>query len=166
MAETPDQGRPLENIRKAGRLLAAAGAMFLILGIAVPVAHQLDLVTKTGRATGTVVDYVLTTGSEVDHVLYSTGRTSSGSPVIEFRTASGALQRFQAGKSWPGVADRTGQEVRVAYDPANPSQATIDDIRDIVYPFFICLTVGLSCLLGGTWVLTRFTSSEESAEAA
>jgi hypothetical protein len=120
MAETPDQGGVLKNIRKAG--------WFLV----------------------------------VDHVIYATGKTSIGNPVIEFRTASGAMQRFQAGKSWPGVSDHMGQDVRVAYDPSNPSQATVDDIRNILYPLFICLIVGLFCLLGGTWVLTRFTDSEES----
>jgi hypothetical protein len=163
MAETPEQGSPLANIRKAGWLLAAVGATFLILGIAVPVAHQLDLATKTGRATGIVVDYVLTTGSEVDHVVYATGRTSIGNPVIEFGTASGLQVQFQAGKRWPGVADRIGQDVSVAYDPANPSQATINDIRDVLYPLFLCFIVGLFCLLGGTWVLTRFTTSDGSA---
>jgi hypothetical protein len=166
MAETPDQGASLEYIRKAGWLLAAVGAMFMILGIAVPVAHQLDLATKTGRAIGVVVDYVLINRSEADHLLYATGTTNAGSPVIEFRTASGALQRFQAHKSWPGVADRIGQAVPVAYDPSNPSQATIDDIRDILYPLFLCFTVGLSCLLGGTWVLTRFPSSEQPGNQA
>jgi hypothetical protein len=162
MVETADQGAILKDIRKAGWFLAAVGATFVIFGVAVPVAHQLDLATKTGRATGTVVDYALTTRNEVDHVLYATGKTNVGRPVIEFRTASGALQRLTAPGSWPGVADHKGQEVPVAYHPSDPSQATIDDIRDILYPFFICLTVGLLCLLGGTWVLTRFTASEES----
>jgi hypothetical protein len=165
MAETPDQGAVLRNIRKAGWFLAAVGATFLILGIAIPVAHQLELTTKTGRATGTVVDHVLYTFSgKVDLILYATGASNTLRPVVEFRTASGALQRVQVPKSWPGVADRMGQEVPVAYDPADPSQATIDDIRDILYPLFICFTVGLSCLLGGTWVLTRFTSWEESRD--
>jgi len=165
MAETPDRGELLEGIRKVGWLLAAVGAAFLILGIAVPVAHQLDLATKTGRATGTVVDHTLYPGSgKMDHILYATGASSTLNPVIEFRTASGVVVRFLAGKSFPGVADRMGQEVPVAYDPANPTQATIDDIRDILYPLFICITVGLFCLLGGTWVLTRFTSSEGSAD--
>lgn len=165
MAEAPDEGTPLENIRKAGWLLAAVGATFLILGIAVPVAHQLDLATKTGRAIGTVVDHTLFPGSgKMEHVLYATGASNTLSPVIEFRTASGVLQRFQNPKSWPGVADQTGQDVPVAYDPANPSQATIDDIRNILYPFFLCFLVGLLCLIGGTWVLTRFTSSDDSSD--
>jgi hypothetical protein len=164
MAETPDQGLVLRNIRKAGWFLAAVGATFVILGIAIPVAHQLDLATKTGRATGIVVDYDLQTGSEADHVVYAAGMKSIGWPVIEFRTASGAVQRFETGNRFPGVADRMGQEVPVAYTPSDPSQATINDIRDILYPLFICLTVGLFCLLGGTWVLTRFTSPEESAD--
>lgn len=165
MAETPDQGIVLKNIRKAGWFLAAVGATFVILGIAVPVAHQLDLTTKTGQATGTVVDHTLYPGSgKMDHILYATGASSTLNPVIEFKTASGVMVRFLAGKSFPGVADRMGQEVPVAYDPANPSQATIDDSRDILYPLFICFTVGLFCLLGGTWVLTRFTSSEGSAD--
>lgn len=163
MAETPDQGAPLKNIRMAGWFLAAVGATFLILGIAVPIAHQVDLTTKTGRSTGTVVAYVLTTGSEVDHVIYATGKTNVGDPLVEFRTASGAQVQFSAGRRWPGVADRMGQQVPVAYDPSDPSQAAIDDIRDVLYPLFICFTVGLFCLLGGTWVLTRFTSPEKSA---
>jgi hypothetical protein len=165
MAETPDQETPLGNIRKAGWLLAAVGATLLILGIAIPVAHHLDLATKSGRATGTVVDHALYPGSgKVDLILYATGRSNTLNPVVEFRTAGGTLQRFLASKSWPGVADHTGQDVPVAYDPADPSQATTDDIRDILYPLFICFTVGLFCLLGGTWVLTRFTSSETSAD--
>jgi hypothetical protein len=165
MAVTPDQDTPLANIRKAGWFVVGLGAAFLILGIAVPVAHQLVLATKTGRATGTVVDHTLFPGSgKMDHILYATGASNTLRPVIEFRTASGALQRFQNPKTWPGVADQMGQEVPVAYDPADPSQATVDDIRDILYPLFICFTVGLSCLLGGTWVLTRFTSSDQSSD--
>lgn len=165
MAENPDQGSALKNIRKAGWFLAAVGATFLIFGIAVPVAHQFDLATKTGRATGTVVDHVLYRASgKVDLILYATGASNTLRPVVEFRTASGVLQRFQNPKSWPGVADQTGQEVPVAYDPANPSQATMNDIRNILYPFFLFVLVGLFCLLGGTWVLTRFTSPEESAD--
>lgn len=167
MVETPDQGAALANIRKAGWFLAAVGATVLILGVAVPVAHQFDLATKTGRATGTVVGHALYPGSaKVDLILYATGASNTLRPVIEFRTASGALQRFQNPKSWPGVADQTGQEVPVAYDPANPSQATIDDIRNVLYPLFLCFAVGLFCLLGGTWVLTRFTSSQESVDEA
>ncbi len=162
----PDYGTPLGNIRKAGWLLAAVGAAFLILGVAVPVAHQLELATKTGRATGKVVDYVLATANEVDHVIYATGDTSVGRPVVEFRTASGTLQRFQAHESWPGVAAKIGQEVPVAYDPSDAGQATINDIRNILYPLFIFFTVGWICLLGGTWVLTRFTSSDGSADRA
>jgi hypothetical protein len=165
MAETPDPGVVFRNIRKAGWFLVAVGATFVILGVAVPVAHQLDLATKSGRATGTVVDHGLFPGSgKTDLILYATGASNTLRPVVEFRTASGALQRVQVPKSWPGVADQKGQQVPVAYDPADPSQATIDDIRDILYPLFICFTVGLSCLLGGTWVLTRFTSSEESRD--
>jgi hypothetical protein len=162
MEEIPDQGKSLQYIRKAGWLLAAVGATFLLLGIAIPVAHQLDLATKTGRATGIVIGHALYPGSgKVDLILNATGASNTLRPVIEFRTASGALQRLQTPKSWPGVADQTGHEVPVAYDPANPSHATIDDIRDILYPLFICFTVGLFFLLGGTWVLTRFTSPEE-----
>jgi hypothetical protein len=167
MAETPDQDTPLANIRKAGWFVVGLGATFLILGIAVPVAHQLDLATKTGRAIGTVVDHSLFPGSgKMDLILYATGASNTLRPVIEFRTASGALQRFQNPKTWPGVADQTGQEVPVAYDPADPSQATVDDIRNILYPFFLCLLLGVLCLLGGTWVLTRFTPFDESADAA
>jgi uncharacterized protein DUF3592 len=80
--------------------------------------------------------------------------------VIDFRTTSGAQEQFESHESWPGVADQKGQAVPVAYDPANPSQAMIDDIRNVLYPFFLCGIVGTFCLLGGTWVLTRFTSSE------
>ena len=153
MAETADERTPLANIRKVGWLLAAVGATFVILAIAVPVAHWFDIGTKTGRATGMVVDQVLSARD---------GRHLNLEPVIEFRTARGVLQRFQPPQSWPGVADQTGQEVPVAYDPTNPSDATINDIRDVLYPFFLCFAVGLFCLLGGTWVLTRFTAPEES----
>ncbi len=70
-------------------LLAALGATFLILGFAVPVAHQRDLATKTGRATGAVVD----------HVLYSTGRHLE-LPVVDFiRSAFGR---------WVEPSDRFG----------------------------------------------------------
>lgn len=154
MVETDEQGTPLANIRKAGWLLAVVGATFVILAIAVPAAHQFDLQTKTGRTTGTVVDQVLNSRD---------GRHLNLEPVIEFRTAQGSLQRFQPPQSWPGVADQTGQEVPVAYDPAKPSNATINDLRDVLYPFFLFFVVGLFCLLGGTWVLTRFAASGESA---
>jgi hypothetical protein len=157
MAETPDEGVVLRNIRKAGWFLVAVGTTFVIIGIGASVSHQLDVAAKTGRATGTVVDYVI----------YDTGREFvpvGRDPVIEFSTANGERQRYRSGGTWPGEADHVGQEVLLAYDPADPSQATIDDIRDILYPLFICCTVGLSCLLGGTWVLTRFTSWEESRD--
>ena len=157
MAQTPDLGTPLQNIRKAGWLLVAVGGMFLFLGIAVPLVHQHDLATKGGRATGTVVDHVLS--------LSPRGHPSLR-PVIDFTTASGAREQFQPPSSFPGVADQTGQQVQVAYDPADPSQAMIDDIRDVLYPLFLCFIAGMFGLLGGTWVLTRFTSEEAATEAA
>jgi hypothetical protein len=158
MVETPYPGAPLENIRRVGWLLVAIGAAFLILAIAVPAAYQHDLATKTGRARGTIVDYVI----------YSTGTGPwplARRPVIDFRTAGGELQRFEPDGNLPGVADHEGQVVSVAYDPENPSQAIIDDIRNVLYPLLLCGAVGLFCLLGGTWVLTRFTSPEQSADA-
>ncbi len=151
-----DPGTPLQNIRRAGWALVAVGAIFLVLGIAVPVAYQRDLATKTGRATGIVVD----------HVLYWNGSHPSLRPVIAFTTATGTREQFEFHGSSPGVADQTGQEVEVAYDPSDPRQATINDIRDVLYPLFICFALGLFGLLGGTWVLTRFTSVDESAKEA
>lgn len=157
MVTASDPGTPLQNIRRAGWALAAVGAIFLLLGIAVPVEIQLDLATKSGRATGIVVD----------HVLYQSASGSlSVRPVIDFTTATGTRERFEAPTSWPGVADQTGQKVKVAYNPSDPGKAAIDDIRDELYPLFLCFALGLFGLLGGTWVLTRFTSVDESAREA
>lgn len=107
-------------------LIAIFGLAFFLLGVGAGVLHQRDLAIYTGRATGTVVDYVVPRSASGS---LSTGRKYGFAPVVQFR-ANGELQQFTSTLATSPPRFKLGEQVTVAYDVASPLHATIDSFQD------------------------------------
>lgn len=106
-----------------GGFLAISGIFALGLGLISGILHQRDLAAYTGRATGVVVAFHRLGIATAQH-------TPTYAPVVQFTTASGEPKRFTSNVATNPPRFSIGQRVSVAYDPANPSHATIDSFFD------------------------------------
>ena len=102
----------------AGLVFAAVGALLAGIGIATARAER-HFGESAARATGTVTDVRSR----------SVGRGTSGGivwiPVVRFRTADGRTIDAEAGGGTNVKRWEPGQQVEVAYDPANPSDIRV-----------------------------------------
>jgi hypothetical protein len=145
--------------RYSWRLQAAVmvvGGIGLLIGAGLsPIGRHLDLDTKPGRATGTVVGFVDLGGG---------GRNF----VISFKTSSGDNVQFvQPWDVQVGLVYRYGQQVTVAYDPHAPTRAmTIGFWEWWSLPLFLA-AFGFGSLIGGVLILrlTRRNPGEQKVAA-
>ena len=97
-----------------GALLAAVGAWFMVKGT--------PLQRRGARTAGRVVALQREDFADADGIIIH-----SYSPVLEFRTAGGEQVQAVARSGGTTAPARVGDDVRVLYDPADPSVADIDD---------------------------------------
>lgn len=103
----------------SGLIAVAIGLGILYLG-QLWRAHTQNQITAMVKAQGTVIEVVSRT------------KTQSGEsktyfyPVVEFRTAEGAVVRFEDSTGSNPSAHRVGDAVEVLYDPQTPQSAMID----------------------------------------
>ena len=100
-----------------GALLVAVGVWFMIKGT--------PLQRRGARTTGRVVALQ----RDPDTVDPDGASVSSYSPVLEFRTAGGEQVQAVARSGGNPAPARVGDDVRVLYDPADPSVADIETFR-------------------------------------
>jgi hypothetical protein len=118
-----------------GWFVALFGLLFAAFGAPSIILQQADASALTGRATGTVVDQLATSGG--------------WRPVVRFVTASGQPVRFGSNVASRPARFRVGDQVRVAYDPANPSHAAIDSFVDSLAIPLMFSGIGLIIFLFG-----------------
>lgn len=119
--------------------LVIVGRVFMILGLmALALGVYFGGNELRGRHTATAPGKIVTVGSL---------------PAIEFTMADGSIIRFTnsvRSSSW-----HVGDEVSVAYDPANPSDAVVDDLVGRWFSAALAGLLGAVFLLLGV-VLTVF----------
>lgn len=93
--------------------------LFVALGLSYGTLQQFKLASLHARATGIVIGFVVSDG----------GDGTSTSSLIQFMTERQQLISFQASADPP--PHHTGQNVLVAYDPAQPGRAMLDSFWDI-----------------------------------
>jgi hypothetical protein len=128
-------------------ILIIAGVLFAVFGGYIS-RRQLLLRRKGQRVTGTV------TG--IDRQWNQGGRDNAGgytySPVLSFQTLAGQQieTKSATGGSSPGA--EVGQQVRVLYDPANPSTAELDTFSAqataLLVPL-LCAGAGVAVIIVG-----------------
>ena len=96
-----------------GALLVAVGVWFMVKGT--------PLQRRAARATGHVVALQRKPDPGNGFFIYS--------PVLEFRTAGGEQVQAVARSGGDPAPARVGDDVRVLYDPADPSVADIETFR-------------------------------------
>ena len=100
-----------------GALLVAVGVWFMVKGT--------PLQRRGARTTGRVVALQ----REQNPVDADGSISHSYSPVLEFRTAGGEQVQAVARSGGNPAPARVGDDVRVLYDPADPSVADIETFR-------------------------------------
>jgi hypothetical protein len=85
------------------------------------------------------------------------GTRETNRAVVEFRSADGALQTFVNRMDCARRCPATGALVSVAYDPANPTQAVINDFANRWGDLLRNAFVTLLCFLGASvaWLFTK-----------
>jgi hypothetical protein len=108
--------------------------VFVGSSTALAIVHQYQLASYSGRTTGVVVDFQVRRGPS------SRASNPSLAPVVAFTTANGEPVQFTSTLASTPPRFSIGQQVAIAYDPVNPSQATIDGFWDAW--FFSLVTAG------------------------
>ncbi len=98
-------------------------------------------------------------GTVVDYEVYSGSSSTMYYPVVEFVTKDGReiVSTSNTGSNSTGY--KTGEEVRVLYDPDNPEKAKIVSFWQLWLGTFIATALGIFFgLLGAafTWAASRF----------
>jgi hypothetical protein len=119
--------------------LAAAGAVFLVLGVR-SFLRTRRFVSQATSATGTVTDVQTRT---------STSHTGDGPrlrtyryPVVRFQTQDGRTVEFESETGTSGFSQKPGEQVEVLYDPLKPEEARIKTFMMLWFAPLIFTVVG------------------------
>jgi len=96
-------------------LFVGLGVIFIFIGLLTAGSARRFLATALS-AEGRIVDYTEDRDLDDEQTMYT--------PVIEFTTAGGQVQRFSAGVS-SSSKPRVGRQVTVLYDPTRPERARL-----------------------------------------
>lgn len=99
-----------------GLIFLALGLAFALIALVLWLLRR-NWVARAGRAQGEVIDVVKRAPRATNYV-----------PVVRFRTAAGQETTFRGFVGSRPPAHRTGDIVKVLYDPANPARATVDSV--------------------------------------
>lgn len=136
-------------------VIITVGAFLLAVFALTAVVRLAGLRRRAVRAPGTVVDLCKrTSGSS-----YPGAPTTSYAPVLAFRTRDGREVRTVSGMASKPLEVEVGQQVRVAYDPSDPTVAYVDTARGsglVAYAFAVALAL-LVFVIAGLTLLGRVT---------
>lgn len=106
-----------------GAILSCVGVVFLIVGVAIG-ADTVSFLASAERTEGVVVELTERTSTSRD----TDGHTRTSTtwyPTVEFSTGAGETVTFESSVGSDPPTHDVGEEVPVAYDPANPSDAKV-----------------------------------------
>jgi hypothetical protein len=111
---------------------------FAVLGlILLAAAAALTLRNRSFLASAATADGVVT-----EIVWRSGGESDSAHPRVRFQTAGGRQIEFVGNVGSNPPAFRVNDRVRILYDPADPSKASIDSLGQLWFPALLCAGVG------------------------
>jgi cytochrome c oxidase assembly protein Cox11 len=122
-----------------GLTFAVIGLVALVIGILWIRSTKERLKTMINH-TGTVVEKV-----RVEHP----GETANFYPVVEFKTQTGEVFRFEGKTSGPENEYKIGEQVEILYDPQDPQGAMINSWKELWFPSIAMMIIGGGMLVLG-----------------
>ena len=154
-ADTP---RLLRRLLLAGAVVLGLGAVFAgLLGSVVAA----DLASRPDRALGTVVELNPSVTWSTD-----SGRTEGCAPQARFRAADGREYLTDSSVEASPCLWELGDEVTVAYDADDPTNATIDEGDLAALPWIAGAAAGLAALLALGMAIAAFVLGRRYRRAA
>ena len=77
------------------------------------------------------------------------GETANFYPVIEFKTQTGEVFRFEGKTSGPENEYKIGEQVEILYDPQDPQGAMINSWKELWFPSIAMMIIGGGMLVLG-----------------
>jgi hypothetical protein len=90
------------------------------------------------------------TGTVVEKVrVERPGETANFYPVVEFKTQTGEVFRFEGKTSGPENEYKIGEQVEILYDPQDPQGAMINSWKELWFPSIAMMIIGGGMLVLG-----------------
>jgi hypothetical protein len=122
-----------------GLTFAVIGLVALVIGILWIRSTKERLKTMINH-TGTVVEKVR---------VERPGETANFYPVVEFKTQTGEVFRFEGKTSGPENEYKIGEQVEILYDPQDPQGAMINSWKELWFPSIAMMIIGGGMLVLG-----------------
>jgi cytochrome c oxidase assembly protein Cox11 len=122
-----------------GLTFAVIGLVALVIGILWIGSTKERLKTMINH-TGTVVEKVR---------VERPGETANFYPVVEFKTQTGEVFRFEGKTSGPENEYKIGEQVEILYDPQDPQGAMINSWKELWFPSIAMMIIGGGMLVLG-----------------
>jgi len=122
-----------------GLTFAVIGLVALVIGILWIRSTKERLKTMINH-TGTVVEKVR---------VERPGETANFYPVVEFKTQTGEVFRFEGKTSGTEYEYKIGEQVEILYDPQDPQGAMINSWKELWFPSIAMMIIGGGMLVLG-----------------
>ncbi len=127
-----------------GLILTGVGLPFLLMG-GILTYQEINFLHTAVETAGTVKEIASYTGSKSGKQYY---------PVVEFRSEDGRLYTFKSNHSAAEPEYQIGQTVTVYYNPAEPAEAQIEGMTELLLMGLIFGGIGLIfCSIGGIVII-------------
>jgi len=122
-----------------GLTFAVIGLVALMIGILWIRSTKERMKTMINH-TGTVVEMIR---------VERPGETATFYPVIEFKTQTGEVFRFEGKTSGPENEYKIGEQVEILYEPQDPQGAMINSLKELWFPSIALMIIGGGIMLSG-----------------
>jgi len=122
-----------------GLTFAVIGLVALMIGILWIRSTKERMKTMINH-TGTVVEMIR---------VERPGETATFYPVIEFKTQTGEVFRFEGKTSGPENEYKIGEQVEILYEPQDPQGAMINSWKELWFPSIALMIIGGGIMLSG-----------------